>query len=182
MEAPASLGGWKGRAILIAQNPETNKWQVLLGHTRSVGKLWGVFTAPANPGEKGTAKAASRALKAQTNGAYAIDIDTVKNYHVENGDADWYFVRVGKNGVADFISAEQLHARAQNQIMDDFVWVNVDDLMQKKVIKCGDCGKVPAQEEIVIFQRTKNFLQKKLKDAIAAIADHQAGLRGGRIR
>lgn len=140
---------WKGRAILMSRDPQTQQWRVLLGHRPlSVDKndVWADFDEESRGGERGNVVAA-RAVNVQTNNVFGI-APTMAQYGVEgqkpapNVSGDWFqFIPLGVQGNPPFISGSDLYTRARNNQRDDFMWVNANDIIANRPIMHPRTGK-----------------------------------------
>lgn len=152
---------WKGRVVLMAQNPATGQWGVLLAHNARGPNVWSDFSEVSHPGERGNAPA-SRALNAQTNGVYNIPIGHVPHYHQASPAGDiFHFVRVGMGGVAPFRVGQDLYTNARNAIKDDFFWVDANNIINRNPIIH------PRRGQIMISPGVYDFLRQHLPGAIA---------------
>jgi N-glycosidase YbiA len=144
---------WKGRAVLLAEDPSGNL-KVLLARNAYGTNLWSDFSTESNPGEKGNA-VATRAVREQTNNVYSIDIAHAPHYYKQSPAGDWFhFVMV------PFKAGSELYNRARNAVKDDFFWASASDILNKSPIIH------PRRGQIMISQGVYNFLRHNLADAI----------------
>jgi ribA/ribD-fused uncharacterized protein len=133
---------WKGRAIVMSRDTQTQQWRVLLAH-RSLSNdkhdVWADFDEESRGGEKGNAIAA-RAVNTQTNNVFNIS-PAMLQYGVEgqkptpNVSGDWFqFIPLGVPGNPPFISGSELYKNARNNLRDDFIWVSANDILNNQPI------------------------------------------------
>lgn len=141
-QAPQSQARWRGRAIIMSKDPQTQQWRVLLAHRPlSVDRnnVWADFDEESRGGERGNVIAA-RAVNAQTNNVFRVTPQMMQ-YGVEgqkpapNASGDWFqFIPLGVAGNPAFISGHDLFRNARNNLRDDFIWVSANDIINNQPI------------------------------------------------
>lgn len=153
---------WKGRALLLAYNNNEKDWKILLARNKGQN-IWSDFSQTAQRGQKGNV-VASDAVRNQTNGVYVVDIANTFHYYKQSPSGDWFhFIPVGAGYSVPFISGSQLYSNGRNAIKDDFMWVSVSDILNKKPILHSRKGPIQISEGLY------NFLRHTLTDAIQFI-------------
>ena len=160
---------WKGRAILMARDPRTQEWNVLLAHNKHKADNWADFSENSHSrGLKGNILA-SHGLKAQTSGIYDIDIATALHYYKRSDAGDiFHFIPVGReyNNIP-FISGGELYRRVKqtpNQYKDDFAWIPVSQILNRQPIFNAFTNK-----KIIISHGVYHFIRQNIEDAIKFI-------------
>lgn len=173
---------WKGRAILMSRDPQTQQWRVLLGHrplSVDNNDVWADFDEESRGGERGNAVAA-RAVNAQTNNVFGIS-PAMLQYGVEgakptpNASGDWFqFIPLGVPGNPPFIRGADLFNTARNNLRDDFMWVNATDIINNRPIMQTNfiTGK---QQQITISRGVHAALRNLLPGAIQRLNQMLAG-------
>lgn len=133
---------WKGRAVLMSKDPQTQQWRVLLAHRPlSIDKndVWADFDEESRGGERGNVVAA-RGVNTQTKNVFGIT-PTMMQYGVEGQkpapgvSGDWFqFIPLGVPGNPNFISGQDLYNRARTNLRDDFIWVNAQAIINNQPI------------------------------------------------
>ncbi len=121
---PTVMCPWYSRAVPIAYDRSTNKWNVLLGHNKN--QFWSDFNKPSRRGN--APQDAQRALSEQTKGQYNVSMHGVPWRKNDQTKDIFHFVKV------DFKPSDVLYSTAQGNpvIKDDFVWLPADTIMQLK--------------------------------------------------
>lgn len=145
---------WRGRAVLMTQNPRTQEWSVLLAHNVKGPDVWSDFSLESRGGERANV-VASRAIREQTGGQYTVDLTTARHYYKQSPAGDWFhFVSV------PYIAGSDLYSRGRNAQKDDFMWVPASAIIDRKPIVH------PRRGPIMISQGVYNFLHQNLSAAI----------------
>ena len=164
---------WKGRAIIMTKDPQTQQWRVLLAHRPlniDPNDVWADFDEESRGGERGNVVAA-RAVNAQTNNIFKV-MPTMIQYGVEgdkpapNASGDWFqFIPVGLAGNPPFKSGQELYKEAKTAQRDDFLWVNANDIMSGQPIYHTN-PVTRAKKQITISRGVHTALRKLLPIAI----------------
>ncbi len=129
-------------AIPVSKNPQNNEWSVLLGLQNG---QWWPFRAPIQHGESADA-AAQKALSAGTNGMYVINVQGMPMEEMYN--LTYYIVPV-----PIFIRGNDLYTNGRTPQVSDFVWIPVNQLLQKGPVKPKpNANTIVAKEFLHVFQ------------------------------
>lgn len=169
---------WKGRAILMSRDPQTQQWRVLLAHrplSIDPNNVWADFDGESRGGERGNVVAA-RAVNAQTNNVFGVS-PAMLQYGVEgakpapNASGDWFqFIPLGVPGNPPFISGANLYNTARNNMRDDFIWVSATDIINNQQINHPRTGN-----QITISRGVHAALRNLLPGAIQRLNQMMAG-------
>lgn len=169
---------WKGRAVVMSKDPQTQQWRVLLGHRPlNIDKndVWADFDEESRGDEKGNVVAA-RAVNAQTKNVFGIT-PAMLQYGVEgdkpapNMSGDWFqFIPLGVAGNPAFIAGQDLHKKASTNLRDDFIWVNANDIIDNQPII-----HTRTKKPITISRGVHAALRKLLPGAIQWLNQRLAG-------